>query len=1319
MSAISALKGYRTQFLYSLYYIVSHSANDYRFRLEGEEDLDILDKQGDLLFAIQVKNLTKTVSLSEILAEQKTSFLKRFLNKYSTAIPMLVSFGSIASELKNWNSHKDTISSSEKGIIKKYQLTEPQWQLIKTKTEFIEVNEENVIEEILDLLKIQYPFIAPIPTAEYLLYWLQVTAERQISITTAELFSKIEEFGLYLTQRNAIAEQYGLVLKPMHKTSLNNVNIDILKEEFYYGTNTRYEHILLNIDVQREKFLEQIQKFYTQTNVVIIKGASGQGKSTLAYRYAYEYAPDTLLYELDVQQDFIATQKSIQAISSIAQNLNTPVLFLVHVTTNTTEWVKIVKESNHHNFVRFLITIRNEDWFKATATGINFLHNEVELSLSKTEAEIIFNHLNQKKQVLHYADFEEAWIKIGTDVPMLEFIYSITQGDSLRNRLQQQVRQIESEDNYNNNVKQSELLRLVSLADFFGARIDVSKINKHANLQFTIERFEKEYLIKKSGDKKYISGLHFVRSEILTNILFDEFINAKKEYALKCLSVIADEDVYTFLLQGFAKSIMHPNNIIDKLNQQFSLSWPFYNGIQKSLIWFGVKDYINSNKSTLDECYNNYGDAWIMMMNIYHAGTLNTQNLLESLSLGDKIKNAANDFNSKLSDLGDVYKYATLLFDKVKLPSSEPFSSLDWSSFGQLLFWLKQIPNKAEAVIPIPENKFEEAFLSIEIESLSKLMLGMFHYSEYFNSIRIKLAPHFIKRLQERFKIAHILFEDEISVHFIVDVQNANNESSFHNLVLDIIDLLRDAYPDKQKFNTQGHGHRLQMIPLLYDETEKGISKANLPLDEWVSINATTNKLFEFSKRPKDWHEYHEILDAWEDKINRLITEFNTAFESYFQNKNDNDYRALIPILPNAEFSDSGSIKEPQCITDPLGIYFDTKKKPDKPGENNSVSLLKTKYEKFFKSQRDFKTAIENFILQSGKTLLSRMDKIINPESEANNDFEHLSQTNLFDAVQKHLIYSEQKIAAFKNLELVNPSQINTNALLTTATLWKDFLNGNKKKVINGSRNYSRIYQLRYAFEARIAKGCKIASKNINFNIKYINNGSTNHKPILLINSTNPALSVWGFKDAYNVVKEAVACPDYTSLKYLMLQTWFSHFYIIQLTDGNTINGQWNQVPLYLFKEKTFDELAIYNAVPKTIDATIAKNLTIKNWNEIYPKIDEIQKLSEAFMKMRALAEHLHDLKYFEGIEMNETGMSIFNDHVKTTGNELQKSFQNVLDAFTDLLDLFPFDENKLESDELEQEYWRTFIAIKDSIFPTITSIVVNELMENIHSNQG
>src|SRR5688500_11354193 len=64
--AINALKGYRAQFVYSLNRILGHHTGEATFRPEGKfEDLDIYDKEGKVIEIIQVKNLSKTLTLSD------------------------------------------------------------------------------------------------------------------------------------------------------------------------------------------------------------------------------------------------------------------------------------------------------------------------------------------------------------------------------------------------------------------------------------------------------------------------------------------------------------------------------------------------------------------------------------------------------------------------------------------------------------------------------------------------------------------------------------------------------------------------------------------------------------------------------------------------------------------------------------------------------------------------------------------------------------------------------------------------------------------------------------------------------------------------------------------------------------------------------------------------------------------------------------------------------------------------------------------------------------------------------------------------------
>ena len=100
--AIHALRGYRTQFLYSLFRILFFQESEYYFNLEGNyEDLDVYGKEGDVREIIQIKDV-KDLTLSSLLDSRETSFLKRAVREYTNGIPAihLVSFQKISPEIE-------------------------------------------------------------------------------------------------------------------------------------------------------------------------------------------------------------------------------------------------------------------------------------------------------------------------------------------------------------------------------------------------------------------------------------------------------------------------------------------------------------------------------------------------------------------------------------------------------------------------------------------------------------------------------------------------------------------------------------------------------------------------------------------------------------------------------------------------------------------------------------------------------------------------------------------------------------------------------------------------------------------------------------------------------------------------------------------------------------------------------------------------------------------------------------------------------------------------------------------------------------------
>lgn len=59
------------------------------------------------------------------------------------------------------------------------------------------------------------------------------------------------------------------------------------KEGYRLGESARLSHILSGFDVVRPRLDDAIERAFHQSNVVLVRGASGQGKSTACYRYLY------------------------------------------------------------------------------------------------------------------------------------------------------------------------------------------------------------------------------------------------------------------------------------------------------------------------------------------------------------------------------------------------------------------------------------------------------------------------------------------------------------------------------------------------------------------------------------------------------------------------------------------------------------------------------------------------------------------------------------------------------------------------------------------------------------------------------------------------------------------------------------------------------------------------------------------------------------------------------------------------------------------------------------------------------------------------
>ena len=380
MGAIFALKGYRTQFLYSLYKILSEYNNGYIFQPEGKfEDLDILDANNSYIEIIQIKNKSNPLVYSDLISK-KTSFFQRasnVLNHSPNVIVKLVSFNEISDELTNKEKlqKKLTKSGLKKTVIDK---------IIQNFT-FEIVIETELERKIIEILKKISIFSDSKIALELLIYWLFIAGEKQQSIFSKELISKFEGIGKFANEQLSFNNSYGNTIIPFTTKSIHNDDLEIYKEGFYYGISAKFEHILANLDVYRNDKLEAINEAFKTDNIVFVHGASGQGKSTLAYRYINDFTPNSTSYELKISQDINEVYQTINSLDALSRGLDFPILLYIDIKPQDIYWNEILKELYGRKNLRFLITIRQEDWNKTTL-GFDFKFTDIDLSFDKSEA---------------------------------------------------------------------------------------------------------------------------------------------------------------------------------------------------------------------------------------------------------------------------------------------------------------------------------------------------------------------------------------------------------------------------------------------------------------------------------------------------------------------------------------------------------------------------------------------------------------------------------------------------------------------------------------------------------------------------------------------------------------------------------------------------------------------------------------------------------------------------------------------------------------------------------------------------------------------
>jgi len=591
-------RGYRRQALYALFRLFEDGLpTGAILQPEGQEDLAVFNSAGLLLEIVQVKDHSENLAASSF----KPSFYDRiapYCAEGSSTIVRIASYGPIGPDLLNAAAGDVAARSRVVKNLTKSRVREQKQADGTAKTHTIpglsETEAENIVRHVKltrvvedDLTNLVVGALAKTVTGvdarhafDFLMWWLLTSSETQMRIDRSKAIAKVKRIGRFLSQRAAFHDEWHTSIVPIVPSNEPGTERSCLAEEFYRGGRVRFDHIDSDLDVPRDRFLKEIHTAFSRQNVVVVHSASGQGKTTLAYRYAKEFAPADFRFEVLTSSSPSHARRIALAIVGHTEAIEVPTLVFLDVKPGDNFWGEVVRELASVVGLRVLVTIREEDWTRARISAADFSFADVSLSFEKDEAEAIYSRLRTGVAPTSHLDFDDAWSQFGTRKTLFEFAYYVTQEQSLADRISTQVEALQDAVIRGDRGKgELELLRLVAVASAYEARLDLKKLLDICDLaapQRTIERFNEEYLIRVSQDGCHVEGYQSVRSEIISKELTDPVVCPWSEVATRTLPLIVEEDLQNFLLCAFSRNPGASRSLIATLGSfGLGLGWGF------------------------------------------------------------------------------------------------------------------------------------------------------------------------------------------------------------------------------------------------------------------------------------------------------------------------------------------------------------------------------------------------------------------------------------------------------------------------------------------------------------------------------------------------------------------------------------------------------------------------------------------------------------------------------------------------------------------------------------------------------------------------
>ncbi|MDP2834807.1 MAG: hypothetical protein Q8Q28_16215 [Pseudomonadota bacterium] len=703
-------------------------------------------------------------------------------------------------------------------------------------------------------------------------------AERGEQVAYADLIDKVGSIGRYVQARAAHIQTWLTSIIPLDEAVEDATPPDRLLAEFQEGMAAGYRHIQAGCDLPRVYWLERIDQAFSNKSVVIVRGASGQGKSALAYRYLHDYGVGLWRFQIrriENRQDALTIAT---ALSGHAKSIGVPITVYLDVQPGERVWPELVRALGQLPLVRVLVTVREEDWRRASLSGAEVAFQDIALEFDEVEARLLYPGLTQRDRAARFLDFDEAWRRFGGEGPLLEFVYLVTQTQTLADRLRQQIQSLRDEVARGKfPPADMRLLAVTAFASFLGARIDAVQARRGLalpDLGRSVERLEREYLLRKVDGGQYLDGLHPLRSRLLVEYLCDGLSFDRAELARDCLGLIPPDDVEVFLLHLAATQSDAMPAMLRHLQGWIPPTWSALGGVFRALLWWGLRAYVDRCRPLIAEARSELGDGWWNCLDFDLAELLPGTGLAVWKQLGDLIPEANQRrfqaFLDRQPPKAAAFSEVRNWLEMLVVPPSAPVHETDWYAIAELSYWCGHWRLDAPTHLWLRMLPLDGALNSLSLESLARLLLGRWNlegavFSSWLNAHHEAIAARF----RNETETARLEDQDGVvRAHFLVgwgslaeeEQASGPGKRSLHAEAMRRVILLRGLFPERSGYGCQGYGHRI--FPTDYDDTTKTtIRPENLPPDWAVEVNATALALAKWDERLPGWGAF--VATSW------------------------------------------------------------------------------------------------------------------------------------------------------------------------------------------------------------------------------------------------------------------------------------------------------------------------------------------------------------------------------------------------------------------------------------------------------------------------